>query len=103
MLWVPAMNSSARGEAPGSLLRSCQASLLPQLRTWQGETHREKKNFGERDCIALGLCEENNHAAPQCLLPYFTLISLLMSLNLPLMAFTMNCPVMIQTPFSLVL
>lgn len=58
MLWVPAINSSARGEPQ---LRNCQAGLLAQLRTWQGETYGEKKRFGKRDFIALGLCEENNH------------------------------------------
>lgn len=43
MLWVPAINSSARGEAPGSHLRNCQVSVLPQLRTWQGEPIGRRK------------------------------------------------------------
>lgn len=60
MLWVPAINSSACGEAPGSHLRNCQVSISPQLRTWLWETYREKKKFGKSDFIALGLCEENN-------------------------------------------
>lgn len=60
MLWVPAMNSSAHGKAPGPHLRNSQVSVLPQLRPWQGETYREKKNIGKRDSVALGLREENN-------------------------------------------
>lgn len=39
-------------ELPGQCLTSTQ--------NLTGGTYREKKNFGKRDSIALGLCEENN-------------------------------------------
>lgn len=41
--------SSARGE------------VLASTEILQGETYGEKKHFGKRDFIALGLCEENKH------------------------------------------
>lgn len=67
MLWVPAVNSSARGgtahlrvEHPPEQL---PGQYLTSTENLAGETYREKKNFGQRDFIALGLCEENNQCS----------------------------------------